>query len=97
MLQSVYSPRIEEKAATRRIGGVAGWFRSWTEERRRRKLRRDAAATLLRVDDAVLEDVTGIDRVQLEAVLRLPLEIDALERLEQSRRFGQRRPAIPND
>ncbi|MCQ0987472.1 hypothetical protein [Jiella marina] len=86
MLQSVYSTRIEETAHAAGVTGLGGWFKSWTEERRRRKLRRDAFATLLRVDDDVLEDITGLRRDQVEAAARLPLDVDALERLQAMRR-----------
>ena len=60
-------------------------LRAWTVERRRQKLRRDAIATLLRVDDNVLRDITGLERHQVEAAARLPLEVDALERLRRMR------------
>ena len=83
MLQWVYSPRIEEAAATNIRAGSGGWLRSWRQERRRQKLRRDALATLLRVDDDILRDVTGLERHQVEAAARLPLEVDALTRLRQ--------------
>lgn len=81
MLQWVYSPRIEDKAATNVRSESGGWLRSWTRERRRQKLRRDAIATLLRVDDDILKDITGLERHQVEAAARMPLEVDALEQL----------------
>ena len=85
MLQSVYSPKIEETAGARSSTGPAGWFRSWTQERRRQKLRRDAVATLLRVDTNILKDITGLERQQVEAAARLPLEVDAMEQLKRMR------------
>lgn len=95
MLQSVYTPRIEETAHSAGSTRLGGWFRSWTEERRRRKLRRDAFATLLRVDGDVLEDVTGLRRDQVEAAARLPLDVDALERLQVMRRTELNRARSP--
>ena len=83
MLQWVYSPRIEEAAAANIRNGSSGWLRSWTHERRRQKLRREAIATLLRVDGDILKDITGLERHQVEAAARLPLDVDALERLRK--------------
>ncbi|TFF18736.1 hypothetical protein E3C22_21165 [Jiella endophytica] len=91
MFQWVYSPRIEDTAASNvRAGRANGWLRGWSEERRHHKLRRDAIATLLRVDDDVLRDITGLERHQVEAASRMPLEVDALTLLEEMQR---RRPA----
>ncbi|MCE7029919.1 hypothetical protein [Jiella avicenniae] len=83
MLQWVYLPRVGETAITSVRSGWTGWLRSWTRERRRQKLRREAIATLLRVDDDILRDVTGLERHQVEAAARLPLDVDALERLRR--------------
>ncbi|MBP0614792.1 hypothetical protein [Jiella mangrovi] len=85
MLQSVYSPRIEETAAANVRAGSGGWLRSWSRERRLQKLRRDALATLLRVDSDILRDITGLERHQVVAAAKLPLEVDALDRLRRMR------------
>ncbi|WAP69412.1 hypothetical protein [Jiella pelagia] len=86
MLQWVYSPRIEDRAATNLRTGSGGWLRSWTQERRRQKLRREAIATLLRVDADILRDITGLERHQVEAAASMPLEADALKRLQELQR-----------
>ena len=91
MLQWVYSPRIEDKAATNIPAGSGGWLRSWTQERRRQKLRRDAIATLLRVDADILRDITGLERHQVEGVASMPLEVDALKLLQELQGDGSRR------
>ena len=94
MLQWVYSPRIEEAAAANVHHGSAGWLRSWTRDRRRQKLRREAIATLLRVDNDILRDVTGLERHQVEAAAQLPLDVDALERLRQLQDAQPRRGEV---
>ncbi|MBO0902800.1 hypothetical protein [Jiella sonneratiae] len=83
MLQNIYLPTVDGPSHSRDGLGLRGWLRSWTAERRHQKLRRDAIATLLRVDDDILRDVTGLERRQVEAAARLPLCIDALEHLQR--------------
>jgi uncharacterized protein YjiS (DUF1127 family) len=77
--------------------GLVGWLHNWTVEKRRQRLCRDAFNTLLRVDDHILEDVTGLTRPQVEEVARLPLAVDALEAIarlqERSSRQRNRRSA----
>ena len=46
--------------------GLVGRLKSWTVERRRQRIQRDAFATLLRVHPGILEDVTGLTRRQVE-------------------------------
>ncbi|MBO0663447.1 hypothetical protein LQ948_12460 [Jiella sp. MQZ9-1] len=85
MLGWVYAPRIEDTAAVHHETGFS-WLWSWTAKRRRQRLRRNAMATLLRVDADTLRDITGLERLQVEAAARLPLSIDALDRLQQMQR-----------
>lgn len=60
--------------------------RNWTERQRRQRLRRQAFATLLHVDDNILEDVSGLTRAQVEHLARLPLHLDAVEEARGIRR-----------
>ena len=57
--------------------GLVARLKSWTVERRRQRLQRDAFNTLLRVDDHILTDITGLTRAQVEHAARLPLSVDA--------------------
>lgn len=72
--------------------GLIGWLHSWTVEKRRQRLCRDAFNTLLRVDDHILEDVTGLTRPQVEEVARLPLAVDALQAIARLQERSSRRP-----
>lgn len=68
---------VSDRIASSPALGAMGWLRSWTVELRRRKLQRDAFATLLKVDDDILQDVVGLRRDQVERAARLPLTVDA--------------------
>jgi uncharacterized protein YjiS (DUF1127 family) len=57
--------------------GFAARLKSWSVERRQQRLRRDAFNTLLRVDDHILADITGLTRAQVEHAASLPLSVDA--------------------
>ncbi|MFY0734020.1 MULTISPECIES: hypothetical protein [Aurantimonas] len=72
--------------------GLVGWLHNWTVEKRRQRLCRDAFNTLLRVDDHILEDVTGLTRPQVEEVARLPLTVDALDAIARLQKRSSRRP-----
>ncbi|MEC5324664.1 hypothetical protein [Aurantimonas sp. A3-2-R12] len=86
MLRSAFLPKhVDEASAQTSTNGFA-WLRSWSLERRRQRLRREAFDTLLRVDADILEDVTGLQRKQLEHAARLPLSIDALKALRSMQR-----------
>ena len=61
------------------LPGLVARLKSWSVERRYQRLRRDAFNTLLRVDDHILADVTGLTRAQVEHAARLPLSVDATE------------------
>lgn len=71
--------------------GLVGWLHNWTVEKRRQRLCRDAFNTLLRVDDHILEDVTGLTRPQVEEVARLPLAVDALDAIARLQERSSRR------
>ncbi|MCB8836644.1 hypothetical protein [Aurantimonas sp. VKM B-3413] len=86
MLQSIFTQRPGENALPARSASVGGWLRTFTEEWRRQRLRRQAFSTLLRVDNDILRDVTGLDRSQIEAIANMPLEKDALEALRSLER-----------
>ena len=80
MLSHRQDPRSlgDEEADLPAYGFVAR-LKSWSVERRHQRLRRDAFNTLLRVDDHILADITGLTRAQVEHAARLPLSVDATE------------------
>lgn len=79
MLRSVFLPRPADEALAQAPSEGFTWLRSWSAERRRQRLRREAFQTLLKVDADILEDITGLRREQLEQAARLPLAVDAGE------------------
>ena len=82
---------IRPSDAHRTHPGLVGWLHSWTVEKRRQRLCREAFNTLLRVDDHILEDVTGLTRPQVEEAARLPLAVDALEAIARLQERSSRR------
>ena len=84
---SIYIPTVTgtDEVAAREPTGPMGWLKSWTVERRRQRLQREAFHTLLRVDADILEDVTGLRRDQVERAARLPLDVDATKAVQMMR------------
>lgn len=85
MLRSLFLPNPVD-AASAESSTVIGWLRSWSAERRRQRLRREAFQTLLKVDGNILEDIAGLRHEQVEQAARLPLSIDALKALRSMQR-----------
>ncbi|MBB4005350.1 MAG: hypothetical protein V7704_10575 [Aurantimonas endophytica] len=79
MFRSLYDPRLGDEEADLPASGLVTRLKSWTVERRRQRLQRDAFNTLLRVDGHILADVTGLTREQVEHAARLPLSVDATQ------------------
>lgn len=71
--------RFGDEEADLPRSGLVSRLKSWTVERRRQRLRRDAFNTLLRVDAHILADVTGLTRAQVEHAAKLPLSVNAVE------------------
>ena len=78
-------PTALDKLMARATTGPMGWLKSWSVERRRQRLQREAFQTLLRVDTDILEDVTGLRRDQVERAANLPLHMDATEAVRMMR------------
>lgn len=91
MFKSLYDPRLGDEDADLPASSLVTRLKSWTVERRRQRLQRDAFNTLLRVDDHILVDVTGLTRAQVEHAARLPLSVDAVESVRMKQPGGQRR------
>lgn len=89
MQLSLYIPNIlrtaTDKVAAKAATGPMGWLKSWTVERRRQRMQREAFHTLLRVDADILEDVTGLRRDQVERAAQLPLHVDATKAVQMMR------------
>ncbi len=77
--------------------GFAARLKSWNVERRQQRLRRDAFNTLLRVDDHILADITGLTRAQVEHAARLPLSVDAISVIRMRQGGPQHRPPTAPD
>ncbi len=86
MLRSIFLPNPVDAASDEAPSSTAGWLRSWSAERRRRRLRREAFQTLLKVDDNILDDIAGLRHEQVEQAARLPLSVDALEAIRLMQR-----------
>ena len=56
---------------------------SWVKRRREQRENRDAYAQLLKLDDALLQDI-GVTRAEVERAARLPLSVDAARVLRES-------------
>ena len=62
---------------------VVSYLRSWSAERRRQRLRRDAFNSLLKLDDAILLDVVGVRREDVVRLANLPIGVDAMAALKR--------------
>jgi uncharacterized protein YjiS (DUF1127 family) len=69
---------------------AAGLRRRWHAHRANRE-RRDAFVDMLRLDDAILDDI-GVTRAELNRAARLPLRIDAARALADAARTRRNLP-----
>ncbi|ASJ70990.1 DUF1127 domain-containing protein [Granulosicoccus antarcticus] len=58
-------------------------FRQWLELRREQRDSRDAFAHLLKLDDALLQDI-GVTRAEVQRAAKLPLAEDAAQALYEA-------------
>lgn len=62
---------------------VVSYLKSWSAERRRQRLRRDAFNSLLKLDDNILWDVVGVCREDVVRLANLPIGVDAMAALKR--------------
>lgn len=96
MLRSVFLPKPADATSSRTPSSAIAWLRSWSAERRRQRLRREAFQTLLRVDANILEDIAGLRREQVEHALRMSLADDALKALRSMQRQAPEHGQVPS-
>jgi uncharacterized protein YjiS (DUF1127 family) len=98
MLSHHHAPlRLGDEETNLAATGFVARLKSWTVERRQQRLRRDAFNTLLRVDDHILADITGLTRAQIEHAARLPLSVDATSVIRMRQGELRHRPAADAD
>ncbi|MCK5931309.1 MAG: hypothetical protein KAG89_03975 [Fulvimarina manganoxydans] len=63
---------------------LVSYLRSWSTERRRQRLQRDAFNSLLKLDDDILWDVVGVRREDVVRLANLPIGVDAMAALKEN-------------